>query len=149
MNIENSNLKGFLNTGSWYLGKTTVIRVPEVLKEKLLRLTRILDSHTDYEAKFQTMIHPKGELVGYQEELETLKTEREHFIQNLKEKDDIIRVMDEQPCEPIGSERYEIATQCFLEFLTSQKLNIDDLSTARKGTKKHQLFTVYKWLDNK
>lgn len=147
MKLKKSNLKGYLNSGSWHLGKTVVIRVPELLKEKLLNLARILDSQTDYEAQFEMMIEPESKSISYQDELTAWKTQRDHLLQKLAEKEEIIRALQQKPNQPTSTKKYKIARQCFLEFLVSQKLNIDEISKSRKGTKKHQLFTIYEWFN--
>ena len=45
--------------------------------------------------------------------------------------------------------KYQIAVECFGEFVESQKLNMEDLSKSRKGTKKHQLYEINQWLIEK
>lgn len=147
MELKNSNLKGYLNSGSWHLGRTIVIRVPEILKEKLLKLARILDNQEDYETQFQMMVDSESKSTSYQDELTAWKTQRDHLLQKLKEKEEIIRALGQKPKQPTSSNKYKIARQCFLEFLVSQKLNIEDISTSRKGTKKHQLFMIYEWFN--
>ena len=40
-----------LFSGKWNLGKTTTIRIPEILKDKILSLAKYLDRHTKEEIK--------------------------------------------------------------------------------------------------
>ena len=42
--------------------------------------------------------------------------------------------------------RYQIAVECFDEFIKSKNLNMGDLSKSRKGTKNYQLFEINQWL---
>ena len=147
MKLKKSNLKGYLNSGSWALGRTTVIRVPEILKQKLIQLARMLDSQEDYEAEFQAMVQSKQLRNKHSEELTAWEYQRDCLYQKLKEKDEIIRALQQKPQQPTSTNKYKIARQCFLEFLVSQKLNIDEISKSRKGTKKHQLFTIYEWFN--
>ena len=44
------------------------------------------------------------------------------------------------------SNRYQIAVECFEEFIESQKLDLSELSKAKKGTKKRQLSDIHQWL---
>jgi len=147
MKLKKSNLKGYLNSGSWHLGKTAVIRVPEILKEKVVQLAKILDSQTDYESSFQAMIQSDKQIDNSSDELKAFKKQIEKLHQKLAEKQEIIKTLEQKPRQHTSANKYKIARQCFLEFLVSQKLNLDEISKSRKGTKKHQLFTIYEWFN--
>lgn len=135
-----------LFTPKWGLGKTTAIRIPEVLKDKLLTLARYLDKKSKKEI----------EKINIVEELEKNNTlnQQAFKLHNqtviLNNKIEMLTHINEELTKQLKAisklNRYQIASECFTEFIQSQHLNIEELSKSRKGIKKHQLAEINQWL---
>lgn len=135
-----------LFTPKWELGKTTAIRIPEVLKDKLLALARYLDKKSKQEI----------EKINVVEELENNNAlnQQAFKLHNhavvLNNKIEMLTHINEELTKQLKAisklNRYQIASECFKEFIESQQLNMEELSKSRKGTKKHQLAEINQWL---
>lgn len=130
----------------WRLGKTTAIRIPEVLKNTLLEIAKHLDKtklSLDKDANILDDIVNcflyKERSQKYRNVIVELRTEKRELIHELNQK-------SKQNSHKNQLNKYQIAVECFEEFLKSQNLNVEELSKARKGSKKHQLWIIYQWL---
>lgn len=110
----------------WNNKKTTAIRIPEVFKDILLSLARYFD-----------------------------KPENTSIVQSLF---NAIQIIENHPTKFTNSNskqteeqqnKYQIAVECFEEFVENQNLNMEELSKSRKGTKKHQLWLINNWFQAK
>ena len=108
---NNKSHENYLFKSKWNLGKTTVIRIPEILKDEFLHLAKYLDNK------------------------EKEKIQKINLVEELKGNITLDK-----------SNRYQIAVECFEEFIESQKLDLSELSKAKKGTKKRQLSDIHQWL---
>lgn len=131
----------------WHLGKTTAIRIPEVLKDCLLAIAKELDNSgklLDQDIKVSERITKyesvKTRMQNYKKRLLELRREK---IKLLKENEKLVN----QSKQENQFDKYKIAVKCFEEFLKSQSLDIEDLSKSKKGTKKHQLWEIKSWLE--
>lgn len=130
----------------WALGKTAAIRVPAILKDKLLDIARYLDIKSKKEIESLDIIEQLKNNVELNNRTfklhnETVKLNREIDVLTH------INVDLRKQLEKISNQsRYQIAVECFDEFLKSKNLNVEDLSKSRKNTKNYQLFEINQWL---
>lgn len=135
-----------LFTPKWRLGKTAAIRVPDILKNKLLKVAKYLDSKSKKEIENTDIVEQlknNTELNNRTFNLhnETVRLNREidmltHINKDLRKQLEKISIQN----------KYQIAVKCFEEYLKSQNLDLEDLAKSRKGTKKYQLYEIDRWL---
>lgn len=130
----------------WRLGKTAAIRIPAILKNKFLQLARYLDDESAKKLENLDIV----EQIKSNDELNnrTFKLHNETVKLN-KEIDMLTHINSElrKQLESISvKSRYQIAAECFEEYINSQNLKMEELSKSRKGSKKHLLFEVNQWL---
>lgn len=138
-----------LFTPKWNNKKTTAIRIPEILKDKFLDLARYLDLkpkeeiiQLDFLGLIEENIKLKQEVNNYK----NVSLNLENESQNLSSIND---KTSNQNIQKNQQNKYQLAVECFMEFVEIQNLNVEELSKSRKGTKKHQLFEIYQWLNQK
>lgn len=133
----------------WRLGKTAAIRIPAILKNRLMEVAKYLDNKSENEIKSLDII-------------ESLKTNSElnkrtfnlhnETVRLNREIDMLIHINEDlrKQLENIAEGKcYQIAEECFTEYVNSQGVNLEDLSKSRKGTKKRQLWDISQWLKSK
>lgn len=137
-----------LYSPKWRLGKTTAIRIPAILKHKLLELAKYLDTKQIKEVESLNVI----QTIENNSELNNRTFKLHNEVVKLNRDIDMLTHINEDLREQLAKiskkSRYQIAVECFEEFIKSQNLNMEDLSKSRKGTKKHQLFEIDQWLKN-
>ena len=143
------NNKSHLNhlfKNKWRLGKTTAIRIPEVLKDFLMSLAKQLD-------KSELMLIDNNEIIkqitNYKNLESNVNLYRSEVLKLKKENDELILQIQNQNKQNNQKNNYQIAVECFEEFVKNQDLNFEDLSKARRGTKKHQLWQIKNWFESK
>ena len=129
----------------WRLGKTTAIRIPEVLKDLLMSIAKHLD-------KSELALTDSDEILKRLTEYKKLQSNadfyRNEFLK-LKEKNlELSQQISNQSNQNSFENKYQIAVKCFEEFVEKQGLDFDDLSKSRKGTKKHQLWMIREWFES-
>ena len=130
----------------WRLGKTAAIRIPAILKDKLLDMAKYLDNKPIKKVlsiDIVKEIENNIELNKRTFELhnETVKLNRENnMLTHINE--DLRKQLDEIS----KKSQCQIAIEYFEKYLKSQNLNMEELSKSRKGSKKHLLFEVDQWL---
>lgn len=130
----------------WNNKKTTAIRIPEVFKDCFIALARYLDK-SEFSGNFDINLvdkvvdydNVKSDLNEYQSEIIKLREENIKLSQEINNQTN----QNKQKNQP---NNYLIAVECFGEFVEKNDLTIEDLSKARKGTKKHQLYEINQWL---
>lgn len=138
----------YLFKPKWTLGETAAIRIPAILKDKLLGVARYLDIKSKKEIENLDIVEQLKNSTKLNNQTfklhnETVKLNREidmltHINADLRKQ-----------LEKISKQsRYKIAVECFDEFLKSKNLNVEDLSKSRKNTKNYQLFEINQWLKN-
>lgn len=133
----------------WNNKKTVAIRVPEVFKSTLLKIARHLDKTTVISLDDQKIINDVANCFRYKELWTKYKNRTIELRQDKRELFKQIDNLDNKNKQKNNQDKYELAVKCFGEFLESQNLNIEDLSKARKGTKKNQLYEINQWLIKK
>lgn len=132
----------------WTLGKTVAIRIPAILKNNLLDVARYLDIKSEKEIENLDIVEQLKNNIKLNNQTFKLHNETaklNHEIDVLTH----INVDLRKQLEKISKQnRYQIAIECFDEFLKSKNLNVEDLSKSRKNTKNYQLFEVNQWLKN-
>ena len=138
-----------LFTPKWSHGKTVAIRIPEILKDPLISLAEYLDGRLNlFDLMDSNMLVNKvvryNELEAqnrkYSQEIERLKRERSEYTNSHK---------SNQNSQKNQQNKYQMAVECFEEFVESKNLNMEELSKSRKGTKKHQMYEINQWLIEK
>ena len=129
----------------WNNKKTTAIRIPEVFKACLINLARYLDK-LENSGLFEddnyiiSIIEKYNDLeVNYQSSCKELEECRKENLQpnNLHK--------NNQNLQRNQRDKYQIAVECFEEFVKNQSLDMEELSKSRKGTKKHQIYEINQW----
>lgn len=137
-----------LFTPKWRLGKTTAIRIPEIFKDSFLEIAKYLDLKPKSEVENINFIEVIKENSNLKDEINNLKNRN----QDLQYKFDILfKLIEKQTninSENFSVDKYQIALECFEEFVEKQGLDFDDLSKSRKATKKHQLWMIREWFEN-
>lgn len=129
-----------LYKGKWRLGKTTTLRIPVVLKDFLLSLARKLDK-SGLQLDSSEFIDRFTKYKKLESNLEVCKQENLKLQEKIQKSNEQIQFQNKQ-------NKYQIAVECFEEFVEKQGLDFDDLSKSRKGTKKHQLWMIREWFKN-
>ena len=130
----------------WSLGKTAAIRIPAILKDKLLDVARYLDIKSEKEIKSLDIVEQLKNNIELNNQTFKLHNETVRLNQKI---DMLVHINEEltEQLEKISKRsRYQIAVECFDEFIKSKNLNMGDLSKSRKGTKNYQLFEINQWL---
>lgn len=146
LRTDSKGTTNHLFRNKWRLGKTTAIRIPEVLKDFLMTVAKQLDESelllTNSSEIIQRITNYKkveSNLEFYRNEVLKLKKENQKLSQqNLNE--------DKQNNQ---DNKYQIAMECFEEFVENRELNFEELSKSRKGTKKYQLWEIRNWFNSK
>lgn len=129
----------------WRLGKTTAIRIPEILKDSLMSVARQLD-------KSELLLTNSDEIVkritDYEKVESNIEFYRDEVLKLKKENQRLAQQITNQNKQKKSTSRYQIAVECFEEFVENQNLNIEELSKSRKGTKKHQLWMIKNWFES-
>ena len=129
----------------WNNKKTTAIRIPEVFKTCLINLARYLDKPENSglfeDDKYIISIIEKYNNLeaNYQSSCKELEKCKEENLQ-LKDLQNI-----NQNSQKNQQNKYQIAVECFEEFVENQNLDMEELSKSRKGTKKHQIYQINQW----
>ncbi len=129
----------------WNNKKTTAIRIPEVFKACLINLARYLDKPENSglfkDDNYITSIIEKYNNLeaNYQSSCEQLEECKKENLQlkNLQK--------SSQNLQKKQQNKYQIAVECFREFVKDQNLDMEDLSKSKKGTKKHQIYEINQW----
>jgi hypothetical protein len=130
----------------WNNKKTTAIRIPEVFKSVLLGIARHLDRTQISTIDDQEIIDDVVNCFRYKELWSKYKS---RIIELRQEKRELIHEVNNlsKPNKQKNQQnKYQIAVECFEEFVDNQNLNMEELSKSRKGTKKHQLYEINQWL---
>ena len=130
----------------WRLGKTTAIRIPDIFKNSFLEVARYLDLKPKSEIKDINFVEVLEENNKLKIEICNLQNELRKFQQKLEIEEKLNQLDINNQVQNIEQNKYQIAVECFVEFVENQDLNIEELSKARKGSKKHQLWMIYQWL---
>ena len=129
----------------WRLGKTTAIRIPEVLKDFLMSVAKQLD-------KSELLLTNSDEIVkritDYEKVESNVEFYRNEVLKLKKENQRLSQQTFNQNKQKKSINKYQIAVECFEEFVENQNLNIEELSKSRKGTKKHQLWMIKNWFES-
>jgi len=133
----------------WNNKKTTAIRIPEVFKDTLLSLARYFDKPENngiLQNSFNAI-----EIIENYSNLENKCRELDREIKELRDKNFAQQNLqiETQNKQKSNQNKYQVAVECFGEFVESQNLNMEELSKSKKGTKKHQLFQINQWLMEK
>ena len=129
----------------WNNKKTTAIRIPEVFKACLINLARYLDKHEN-----SGLFEDDNYIISIVEKYNDLEVNYQSICKELEEfKEENSRLKDlqrvNQNSQKNQQNKYQIAIECFEEFVKNQNLDMEELSKSRKGTKKHQLYEINQW----
>ena len=130
----------------WKNKKTTAIRIPEVFKDVLLGLARCLDAIKNSPDNNEVKIAIFNLDISTDENLHLLSFPDRSTDFVAGEIHELISDKPNQNKQKNQQNKYQLAVECFGEFVESQSLNVEELSKSRKGTKKHQLFEINQWL---
>lgn len=144
---NNKSHANYLFTPKWRLGKTTAIRIPEVLKDKVMEVARYLDNKLKIEVKNINFVEVLEENNNLKIEVYNLRNENQKLQQQLDNLSEVTKNQNSSNYENNQVNKYQLAVECFREYLESQNQNMEELSKARKGTKKHQLWLINNWFD--
>lgn len=140
---------GHLMQPKWNLGKTTAIRIPLAIKEHLLELAKYLDNSkkvSDSAKEIIAKIDKYDQLVS---ELNNSQLEIKKLQQEVEKLSKQNQTQNNSSFGKRKTDKYQIAVECFEEYVEKQNLKMENLSKERKGTKKHQLWEIQTWLKSK
>lgn len=129
----------------WNNKKTTAIRIPEIFKDTLLAIARYLDKPEFLDENISSIQERVINYKTLESNLEFYRTEVFKLQEQNKNLSQTIEKQTNQNKQKNQENKYQIAVECFGEFVESQNLNMKELSKARKGTKKHQLWLINNW----
>lgn len=129
----------------WNNKKTTAIRIPEIFKDTLVAIARYLDKPEFLDEDISNIQERVINYKTLESNLEFYKNEVLKLQEQNKNLSRTIEKQTNQNKQKNQENKYQIAVECFEEFVESQNLNIEELSKARKGTKKHQLWLINNW----
>lgn len=129
----------------WVLGKTAAIRIPAILKDKLLDVARYLDIKSEKEIENLDIVEQLENNTKLNNQTFKLHNENVRLNQTIDMLRHINGDLINQLEKTSKQSNYQIAIECFDEFLKSRNLNMEDLSKSRKGTKNYQLFEINQW----
>ena len=130
----------------WNNKKTTAIRIPEVFKACLINLARYLDKSEN-----SGLFEDDNYIVYIVEKYNNLEVNYQSICEELEEcKKENLQLKNQQKAnqnlQKNQQGKYQIAVECFEEFVKDQNLDMEELSKSRKGTKKHQIYLINQWL---
>ena len=134
-----------LFTPKWNNKKTTAIRIPEVFKACLINLARYLDKPENF-----GLFEDDNYIISIIEKYNDLEANYQSSCKKLKEcKEENLQLKDlqrvNQNSQKNQQNKYQVAVECFEEFVKNQNLDMEDSSKSRKGTKKHQIYKINQW----
>ena len=122
----------------WNNKKTTAIRIPEVFKACLINLARYLDKPEN-----SGLFKDDNYIISIVEKYNDLEVNYQSSCKELKEcKEENLQLKDSRKNQ---QDKYQVALECFEEFVKNQNLDMEELSKSRKGTKKHQIYEINQW----
>ena len=127
-----------LFTPKWNNKKTTAIRIPEVFKTCLINLARYLDKPEN-----SRLFEDDNYIVSIVKKYDDLQANYQSSCEELEEcRKENLQLKNSQKNQ---QDKYQIAVECFEEFVKIQNLDMEELSKSRKGTKKHQIYQINQW----
>ena len=129
----------------WNNKKTIAIRIPEVFKACLINLARYLDKPENF-----GLFEDDNYIISIIEKHNNLEANYQSICKELEEcKEENLQLKDSQKTnqnlQKSQQGKYQVAVECFEEFVKSQNLDMEELSKSRKGTKKHQIYLINQW----
>ena len=129
----------------WNNKKTTAIRIPEVFKACLINLARYLDKPEN-----SGLFEDDNYIVSILEIYNDLEVNYQSIYKKLEEYEkEKLQLRESQKSnqnlQRNQQNKYQIAVECFEEFVKNQNLDMEELSKSRKGTKKHQIYEINQW----
>ena len=122
----------------WNNKKTTAIRIPEVFKACLINLARYLDKPEN-----SGLFEDDNYIISIVEKYNDLEANYQSICEKLEEyKEENLQLKNSQKNQ---QNKYQVAIECFEEFVKNQNLDMEELSKSRKGTKKHQIYEINQW----
>lgn len=137
-----------LFTPKWRLGKTTAIRIPVVLKDKVMEVAKYLDTKLKIEVENINFVEVLEENNKLKIEIYNLRNENQKLQQELNNLPKVTKSQKVSNSKDNQVNKYQIAVECFGEYVENQNLNMEELSKERKGTKKHQLWMINNWFQS-
>ena len=129
----------------WNNKKTTAIRIPQVFKACLINLARYLDKPEN-----PGLFEDDNYITSIIEKYNDLEANYQSSCKKLEEcKKENLRLKNlqksNQNLQKKQQNKYQIAVECFEEFVKNQNLDMEELSKSRKGTKKYQIHQINQW----
>ena len=129
----------------WNNKKTIAIRIPELFKACLINLARYLDKPEN-----SSLFEDDNYIISIIEKYNDLEANYQSSCQKLEEcKEENLQLKNSQGVnqnpQKSQQDKYQLAVECFEEFVKNQNLDIEKLSKSRKGTKKHQIYEINQW----
>ena len=149
LRVDDEGTTNHLFKPKWNNKKTVAIRIPRAFKQVIMSLVRGLDEYeiTANNGLVAVAIMRFGSQLNKELDLMTKSTKNPNELaEDIYQK---ISTQNNQNKQINSQNKYQLAVECFGEFVESQKLNMEDLSKSRKGTKKHQLYEINQWLIEK
>lgn len=147
--IENNKAyKNHLFKPKWRLGKTIAIRIPEILETKILEVAKYLDSKSKTEVENTNFIELLEENNKLKVEVYNLQNEKQKLQQEIDNLSKTDEVKNNSNSIVSKVDKYQIAVECFGEYVKNYNLTLEELSTSRKGSKKHQLWLINNWFQS-
>lgn len=146
LRVDKQGTTNHLFKPKWRNKKTTAIRIPEIFKPTIMALVRSLDRWIVSEHKELVAVAIMRINSAHDEKIDIQIKSTENSEEYADKIYQDIFNKDNQNKQNNSQNKYQIAVECFGEFVENQKLNMEDLSKSRKGTKKHQLHEINQWL---
>lgn len=133
----------------WNLGKTTVLRIPIVLKDELRKVAKYFDDPKNQKIKNKPIVEYISEHKNLEKKISILESQIKKLNQEIKFRDKLKKENTNKFNQQKSKNKYQIARKCFAEYLVENKLEILSDRKPRKGTIKRQLLEIKLWLEAK
>lgn len=145
--IKSKGNLGEYTKPKWELGKTVAIRIPEVLKDKVLEVARYFDGQPKKQIKqidLVSEIENNKSLNDKVYKLHNDNTVLRNRIEDLMQRNqDLSKQLEKYK----KKNKYQLSNECFKEYLAEIEMTLAELEASRKGTKKRQLLEISQWFD--
>lgn len=135
-----------LFSGRWQTGKTTTMRFPLALKNSLTDIAKYLDKNQMRLNDTKSIVERLEENTQLAKQNLLLTNEIEQLKQELKFQKRLSKDKLGKTKTKKSANRYQIALECYLEYLFDNQLEISSDKLPRKGSIKRQLIDIKKWL---
>ena len=133
----------------WNLGKTTVLRIPEILKDELRQVAKYFDKPENQKTKNKRIVEYISEDKNLKKKITILESKIKALNQEIEFRDKVKLEDTNKYSNQRSQNKYQITLECLTEYFNENNLILSDNEKPRKGSIKRQLFDIKVWLKNK